>query len=320
MPAPRARGVPQGYVLRPLTFDDIPAAQRVLDDAESFDCGEPRRNELRLAVEFRDPRVDLARDAWTAVAADGAPAAVAWVEPPHASGEIVADVCVHPEHRGRGLVDTLLDAVEARAGELAVASAPGARSSLVMWAETIDAALRESLVRRGFSKVRDSFEMRLDLQAEPGRPDLPDGIAVRPLRVGHDEPAVHLADAEAFAEHFLYEPRDYDEWRMHHVDHPDFNPGLWLIAWDGDEVAGYVCAYIAEDGAIVADLAVRRPWRRRGLGRALLALELRALWAHDGQVVRLYVDAQNETGAVRLYEEAGMRVARRFDVFEKMLR
>jgi ribosomal protein S18 acetylase RimI-like enzyme len=161
--------------------------------------------------------------------------------------------------------------------------------------------------------------MRIDLGAALEIPRWPDGITPRRLRVGRDEPQVHAADVEAFAEHHLYEPRSYAEWRLHHIDRPGFDPGLWLIAWDGDEIAGYAAAWVADDGGFVGDLAVRTPWRGRGLGLALLIEEFRALSARGVTVVRLDVDAQNATGAVALYEKAGMRVARRFDVLEKKL-
>jgi mycothiol synthase len=315
-------GLPEGYLLRHASLADIPAAQRVLDDAETADCGDPRRHENRLEVDFRDPHLDLARDAWVVVAPAGsvAPiAAVAMVWRPHATGEIAADHYIHPEHRGRGLCEVLLDTIEARATELAGTVAPGVSACLVVWAELGIAEYYGSLEARGFAVTRQYFEMRIDLAEELEIPRWPDGLAPRMLRVGRDEPQLHVADAEAFAEHHMYEPSTYEEWRLHHVDRADFDPELWPIGWDGDEIAGYAAASVADDGGLVGDLAVRRPWRGRGLGLALLLEEFRALAARGVTVVRLYVDAQNPTGAVALYERAGMRVARRFDVLVKRL-
>ncbi len=315
-------GLPKGYLLRHATLADIPAAQRVLDDAESADCGEPRRHGDRLEVDFRDPHIDLARDAWVVAAPlDGAVsiAAVALVNRPHATGEIPADHYVHPEHRGRGLCEVLLAAIEARAAELAGALTPGVTATLVVWAEHAIAECYRALESHGFVATRQYYEMRIDLGVELEISSWPDGITLRTLRVGRDELRLHAADIEAFAEHHLYEPRSYAEWRLHHIDRPGFDPGLWLIAWDGDEIAGYAAAWVADDGGFVGDLAVRTPWRGRGLGLALLIEEFRALSARGVTVVRLDVDAQNATGAVALYEKAGMRVARRFDVLEKKL-
>lgn len=314
-------GLPEGYVLRHASLTDIPAAQRVLDDAESVDCGEPRRHDNRLEVDFRDPHIDLARDAWVvdAPARSATPiAAVGVVWKPHAAGEITADHYVHPEHRGRGLCEVLLDVIEVRAVELAGALAPDVSATLVAWAEPASES-HAPLESRGFVAARQYFEMRIDLGEELEIPRWPDGITSRTLRVGRDEPRLHAADTEAFAEHHLFEPRTYAEWRQRHVDVPDFDAGLWLIGWDGDEIAGYAAASVADDGGMVGDLAVRRPWRGRGLGLALLLEEFRALSARGVTVVRLFVDGQNATGAVELYEKAGMHVARRFDVLEKKL-
>ena len=314
-------GLPKDYLLRPATLADIPAAQRVLDAAESADCGEPRRHDNRLEVDFRDPHLDLERDAWVVDAparSTAAIAAVGVVWKPHATGEITADHYVHPEHRGRGLCEVLLDAIEVRAVELAGALAPDVSATLVVWAEPASES-HAPLESRGFVAARQYFEMRIDLGEELEIPRWPDGITPRTLRVGRDEPRLHAADTEAFAEHHLFEPRTYAEWRQRHVDIPGFDAGLWLIGWDGDEIAGYASASVADDGGMVGDLAVRRPWRGRGLGLALLLEEFRALSARGVTVVRLFVDGLNATGAVELYEKAGMHVARRFDVLEKKL-
>lgn len=311
--------VPAGYHLRQASLADIPNAQRVLDDAESADCGEPRLHDNRLEVDFRDPRIDLARDAWVVTAPAGSAepiAAVAVVWRPHATGEIPADHYVHPRHRGRGLCELLLDTIEARATELAGTLALDISATLVVWAEPVG-ELHAALEAHGFAVARHSYEMRFDVGAELAAPRWPDGITPRALRVGRDEPRVHAADSEAFAEHFLFEARTYAEWRQSHVERSDFDPTLWLIAWDGDEIAGHAAASLREDGGFVDDLAVRRPWRRRGLGLALLLEEFRALAARGATVVRLFVDAQNATGAVELYERAGMSIARRFEVHEK---
>jgi ribosomal protein S18 acetylase RimI-like enzyme len=67
---------------------------------------------------------------------------------------------------------------------------------------------------------------------------------------------------------------------------------------------------------------VRRPWRKRGLGLALLNHSFGEFYRRGYRRVGLGVDAQNLTGALRLYEKAGMRAdpARRFSVYEKELR
>jgi ribosomal protein S18 acetylase RimI-like enzyme len=89
------------------------------------------------------------------------------------------------------------------------------------------------------------------------------------------------------------------------------------------EIAGFApCRSKAEDDPTgwVSGLGVRRPWRKRGLGLALLRVAFREFHARDVRKVSLGVDAQNITGALRLYEKAGMHVIRQFDIYEKEIR
>jgi mycothiol synthase len=307
-----------GYILRHPEPREAPAIQAVMDAAETADAGEPRRRGIDVANEWRDPECHIADDWWVAVAPDGFVAAVGWLWPGTA-GEATADHYVHPRHRGRGLGDTLLDLIEARATQLPARRDDGTARRLVVWCEDSDAARRASLDRRGFAAVRQFFEMAIALDDKLAVPVWPAGIAGRAFRLGDDDRHVWEADIEAFSEHFLFMARSYDEWRLHHLEAGDSDPTLWWLAWDGDELAGYVISVCGELGAEIGDLAVRKPWRGRGLGRALLRAAFRTLRDRGQTVVRLYVDAQNVTNAVRVYESVGMHVERRFDVMEKPL-
>jgi len=313
--------LPEGYRWRRPSLADVPAAQRLLDELETAQCGEPRRHDNRLEIDFRSTRLDLERDAWLVMSPlDAALPAVALglVWPAHANGEIAADLYVHLDHCGLGLGAALLAAVERRAVELAGALPAGVAGKLVVWPQPEDECTG-AFDDRGFAVARHFFEMKTGVGGALTAPRWPDGIVMRTLRPGRDERTVHLADAEAFAEHYMFEARSYEVWRQSHIDRADFDPGLWLIAWDGDEIAGYTAATVSDDDGLVDDLAVRRPWRRLGLGSALLLAEFRELAARGATVARLYVDTQNQTGAVALYERAGMVVARRFTAYGKTL-
>ncbi len=100
----------------------------------------------------------------------------------------------------------------------------------------------------------------------------------------------------------------------------NFDPTLWFLAFDGDEIAGAsLCTYQMDYGW-VDTLAVRRPWRRKGLGLALLHHSFGEFYRRGTYNVGLTVDSQNLTGATRLYERAGMHVARIYVSYEKELR
>ena len=310
--------LPDSYILRHPSEADLPAAQAVLDAAETHDTGEPRRHEHELATEWKDPGSHPESDWWVVVAPAEIIVGVAWVWP-ETAGEVTADHYVHPRHRGLGLGDALLDAIESRAAELPPRRPDGAPRNLVVWCEDGDVVRRGALDARGFVPVRQTYEMAIELRSDTPPPSWPTDIEPRAFRPGLDDRRVWEADLEAFAEHFLFVPRGYDEWRLHHLEAGDADATLWWLAWDGEELAGYVIPVRGEQGAEIGDLAVRKPWRGRGIGRALLLAALRTLAARGETIARLYVDAQNVTNAVRVYEAAGMHVARRFDVLEKPL-
>ena len=130
---------------------------------------------------------------------------------------------------------------------------------------------------------------------------------------------VHAVIGEAFADHWGYVPRSFEDWMQAVVQADNFDPTLTFIACDGNEVAGVaVCRH--RDIAWVGQLAVRRPWRKRGLGLALLLQAFNEFYQRGDRTVGLGVDAQSLTGATRLYEKAGMRVTRRYDTYEKVIR
>ncbi len=307
-----------GYALRHPTQADLPAAQAVLDAAESHDAGEPRSHEHELATEWKDPECNPATDWWVVVTPDGSVAGVAWVWPDTA-GEVTADHHVHPGHRGLGIGDALLDAIETRAAELPPRRADDSARHLVVWCEDTDTVRLAALDARGFVPVRQYYEMAIDLRREPPPASWPAGIEPRAFRPGIDDRSVWEVDIEAFAEHHLFEARGFEEWRLHHLEAGDADPTLWGLAWDGDDLTGYVIPTLGELGAEIGDLAVLRPWRGRGIARALLAAAFATLRERGQTVARLYVDAQNVTNAVRVYEASGMHVGRRFDVMQKPL-
>ncbi len=211
----------------------------------------------------------------------------------------------------------LLDAVERRAAEIA---APGALLRAVV--ASTDEELRQLLADAGYRYVRSSYTMRIELDREPQAPVWTAGIAARVGTLG-DAGAVYDAYVEAFGDHWDFHPEPFDEWRYSNVEAPGADPALWLLAHDGSDLAGVSLAKLHHSGepdaGWIAILAVRRPWRGRGLGLALLRGSFRELYTCRRHIVELGVDAENVTGAVRLYERAGMRVSRRADTLEKDL-
>jgi ribosomal protein S18 acetylase RimI-like enzyme len=177
---------------------------------------------------------------------------------------------------------------------------------------------------RGYRRIRSSWTMEIEFGLEaPAEPVIPDGIEIRPYRHPEDEQRVYEALQEAFLDHWDFHPSTIENWREFNVKAGNFEPDVWLVAWDGDEVAGASLNYPERSGdpghGWVGTLGVRRDWRRRGLGDALLRRSFAVLHARGLRKVRLGVDAENPTGATRLYERAGMRVLRRSNTWERVL-
>jgi mycothiol synthase len=229
------------------------------------------------------------------------------------SGRIWLDLRVPPRHSD----DENLGAALGWAEELA----RGRGVELLRVAATPGTRVASFLSERGYRPIRHFFRMRIDLDAAPSAPTWPAGITVR-APVPGEERAVFDAVEAAFADHWEWTPEDYDEWEHHLLRSGDFDPALWQLACDGDEIAGVcICRVAPGDRELgwVRELGVRPPWRRRGLGTALLLGAFGLFWERGMRAVGLGVDGENTTGAVRLYESAGMRVAHRYDTYEKEL-
>ena len=140
-------------------------------------------------------------------------------------------------------------------------------------------------------------------------------------RAGHVHVAAslfHDALDEAFHDHWEHHSIPFEEWWEQKRAAPDYDPTIWFLVRDGDEVA----AVVRNDpdrsgGGLVGALGVRRPWRGKGLGRALLLRTFGEFHRRGIQRVALGVDAQNPTGATKLYESVGMQVELEAIVFEK---
>lgn len=220
------------------------------------------------------------------------------------------DVHEHPEHPGAAA--PLWPELERVAGRAA-----SVRATL----SSLDESLRRQLEERGYRPLRSSFRMVIDLDAEVAPPALPEGIAVRTMRSG-EERRVHEAHMASFADHWEFQPEPYERWAQFTLGE-GYDPSLWFLAEAGDELAGISICRLHQSGdprhGWVGILGVLPPYRRRGLGEALLRHSF-AVFAERGcERVELGVDAENTAGAVRLYERAGMRVSRRYDTYAKDL-
>jgi mycothiol synthase len=311
--------LPTNFLQRPPTMDDIAAVTELINTCEiaQYATAEDTQDDIR--TEWQSPGFELTTDAWVVIAPNSHLVAYGAVwHREHV--RIWTEIEVHPDYYGRGIGTYLLRLAEAWARQHIPEAPPHARITLQGSANSLNQAAQQRLEQAGYKPVRSSWRMEIEMNAAPPAPQWPEGISVRTFVRGQHERTVFETDEEAFRDHWGHLPVQFDVWEHWTVKREDFDPALWFLAFDGNQPAG-ICLCQNEKGSGWVDtLAVRRPWRRKGLGMALLLHAFGEFYRRDVHKVGLSVDSQNLTGATRLYERAGMHVARQYNTYEKELR
>jgi ribosomal protein S18 acetylase RimI-like enzyme len=230
-----------------------------------------------------------------------------------------------PYWRGQNIRQAMLRHNERRLREIASAHPKDMPRFLEVWAGDAEVDWVSLLVKEGYKPIRYSFEMvRPNLEDIPNLP-LPEGLEVRPAKPEHYR-SIYGAAVEAFQDHWGaigWREEEFKEWQ----EQSFFSPDLWQVAWDGDEVAGMILNFIHKKEnkefnrkrGYTETICVRRPWRKKGLARALLARSFKVLKDQGMAEAALGVDAENISGALRLYESTGFRTVKRHATYRKPL-
>ena len=310
--------LPAGYVTRPAGADDLDAVATLFVACDLTDVGfeDPVREHIEDT--WRGSHVDLARDTVLIEADDRSLAGYADTSAVDLGVSVEAFGRVHPGHRGRGLGAHLVGWTEARAIELATAA--GSATRLWNAVASVDEPARRLVTARGYVPVRTFRHMERTL--EPGAETQaglspPEAIRLRTFQTGRDERAVYDVWVDAFSGQFGVTMQPFEAWCEDALGRQGFEPELVLIAEHSGEVVGMQTAVRFGDVGWIDIVGVRRPWRRRGVARAMLVRGFADLAARGCRSVRLNVDAGNETGATHLYEDVGMTVRRAWDLYER---
>jgi mycothiol synthase len=285
-----------------LVADDLDDAGQVVLDADF------------LRNRWGRPTFELGTDAW--VVTDGEGTVVAYGHVIRDEPDVVESVgIVHPIHRGEGLGTVLLDRIDARARQmLAGVADPRFRHAI----NAGDRAAAAMLQARGLRPVRHFWHMEIGLGGglDLGAPLA--GVTIRSVDPDCDLPALHDVLVQAFAEDWGFHlPKAFDEWVEEDTSGPDFDPTLWLLATADTSPVGALTASIAGDAGWVDYLGVVPSHRSRGIGAALLRRTFVDFSERGLRRALVSVDAENPTGATALYERVGMRVVKRWDLWER---
>lgn len=310
--------LPPGFTARPLEFievdgyadgPDVDLAYSVVSAADSgvLAIAEASRESVRSDLVNPDTVLDEHR-----LILDDAGAAVGLliVEKDEAARTFFIDAYAVPAH-GPALLPPLIamgiSVAERLKGEGGWQIEGGAFAQDEVYVDALRSA--------GFSEVRRFWHMHIELDTgyAHDQPPAPPGVTRTTAVTDDEQRLIHRLDQEAFAEHFGFLPKSYDEWMPWLSDRRDARPDTWWIAWlDGEPVG--LCmqddSRIERDAGHVRILGVVPHARGRGIATWLLRSAF-AQAAREGRTaMTLTVDSDNTTGATALYERAGMKPER----------
>ena len=313
--------LPSTLTLRPVGWVDAEAVAKLIYDVCEAD-GDTRVAVMpdELKLEWQTPGFVLERDAVLVETEDGRIVGFEEFNNRHVHAVLETDGYVHPDFRGLGIGTVLLRTVEARARQEMKLAEPDLRVSLRSGIDNRDQASHDLHRNEGYGPLRYHWRMEIKLSEPPFTPTFPSGIELRPFIREQHSRAMLDAQNEAFRDHWGSHDVSWEQWELRKFGRADFDPTLWMIAWDGDQIAGFSQDRYRMGIGWIGTLGVRRPWRRRGLGQALLLHSFGEFYRRSTTTIGLGVDAQNPTGATRLYQRVGMYAASEFVIYEKELR
>ena len=231
-----------------------------------------------------------------------------------------------PEHRGEGIREVLLRYNEKTLRQ-AVSDRPETERVFESWSSSDQNDWRDILIQEGYKPTWHLFEMvRPNLDDVPDIP-LPEGATVRPIKE-EDYRKVWDASKKVFrgqpwGSDEMWDEAHYEQW----LSSPTFNPDLWQIAWDGNEIVGSVQSFIDEDEnrelgrsrGHTERIFVAPSWRGKGLAKSLIARSLRLLKEQGMTDATLDTEEANVHQAYKVYERMGYRVVKQFTFYQKPL-
>ena len=312
--------LPAAFRLRTARWADLESVARLILDVCTHD-GDPAIavSVEDLRVEWETPGFNLETDAWVVTTSEGRVVGFEEFVNRYAHASLQGDGYVHPDFMGKGIGTTMLRALEERARKEMELAEPEHRVFIRNGMSIGDTVAREMHEAEGYKPIRFFWRMEIKLDEHPPAPTWPEGVELRPFDQEAQNYLLYRAHEEAFSDHWGHTPRSYEDWQ-NRMNGESNDPSLWFVAWDGEEIAGYSLCRYRMDNAWVGTLGVCRPWRKRGLGLALLNHSFGEFYKRGERVINLGVDAASQTGATRLYKKAGMHVAAEYVSYEKELR
>lgn len=322
--------LPEGFTTRGAVLDDVENALKMFNRWSQSVIGEDEITDaVGIRTEWGSPGFNPAEDIHLVYAPNGELAGYieVWTTGnPPVHPWIWARV--DPRYEGLGIGTYLLSWGESHALKALDRVLAELRFAPQVGTYQQDETSKKLFADMGYGRIRSFHNMRINMDAPPLVTELPTGITLRTYDPEKDLEAVYRAVDDSFRDHYGHVDTPFEEGlaRFKHfmTGYEGFDPTLWFIAMDGGQIAG-IClcrnqAYDNPDVGYINILGVLRPWRKRGIGLALLSQAFSEFYRRGKRMAGLGVDAESLTGALRLYENAGMHVHQAFERFEKEIR
>ncbi len=316
------------YTQRPARLADIPAAVALINRCSMEEANVIEITEAELASEWEDPEFNIETDSltmWDGETLIGV--AGVFNHDPFVHG--YGWTRVHSDYAASGVQSQLLDWLEQRTSQDIAKAPSNAAVSVYHGVLSTNHELANSLQAHGYSLVRHFLRMVIELADYTPQPvQLPEGLIIRPYDPATELPAVITAVRDSFRDHWGYLESPFEKELKHWEEmisrEPNYDPSLFFIVCDGDQIAAVAMCWkhITEDPTMgwVGTLGVCRPWRRKGLAKAMLYHAFNEFAKRGQERVGLGVDASSLTGATKVYSDVGMKSVRQFDRYQKVLR
>ena len=230
-----------------------------------------------------------------------------------------------PEWYGKGVRVTMLRHNELRLKEIANQHSEDTDRMLQSTAVDTETDWISVLKSEGYKIFRYGVLMvRPNLENIPNLP-FPEEIEVRPAKPEHYRDIVDAWNeaCKDMRGQIPISDEDFKGFQKSSI----FDPSLWQIAWYRDQVVGTTVNWInrqeneefGRKRGHVETISVRRPWRGKGIAKALIARSLKLLKSRGMTEAALGVDAENPSGALQLYQKMGFEIVKKGGIYRKPL-
>ncbi|NET43022.1 MAG: GNAT family N-acetyltransferase [Okeania sp. SIO2B3] len=294
---------------------DLEAIAQLLNSSESAHQFHEWPSPAEMLMQLEIPSVDKRRDICLWEDSNRQVVAIAGLIIPEIGADIAGILWfrVDPQTKSNNLEAQILMWGEKRMGE--VGRERNVKVKVLCGAHG-DNSQRISLLEScGFEIERYFLTMKRSLTDPIPESEFPEGFTLKHI----DSEADAAVWAEMFNQTFI------DHWNHQDItiesvkdklNDPKYQSELSLVAVapDGTFAAFCDCQIHPENNelnkrkdGLVSLLGTRRSFRKQGLGRGILLSALKLLKAEGMETAMLYVDADNLSGATRLYESVGFQ-------------